>query len=118
VRAELALVDEALLRLVHELDRILDREDVAVLVRVHVIDHRRERRRLARARRAGAQDEAARPVRHLGEHLRRVQFLERQDLRRHGPERGGRAARLHERVDPEAARFGTAKLKSHSRFSS
>ncbi len=50
VRPELALVDQALLRLVHELDRVLDREDVPVHVRVHVVDHRRERRRLSGAR--------------------------------------------------------------------
>ena len=30
VRADLALVDEALLVLVHELDRVLDRDDVVV----------------------------------------------------------------------------------------
>jgi hypothetical protein len=32
VRSQLALVDQALLRLVHELDRVLDRQDVPVLV--------------------------------------------------------------------------------------
>jgi hypothetical protein len=56
--ADLALVDDALLVLVHELDRILDGEDVAC-GSVDVVDHRRERRRLARARRAGDDDEAA-----------------------------------------------------------
>ena len=58
------------LRLVHELDRVLDREDVAVLVLVDVVDHRRERGRLARAGRAGDQHQAARLVGDLREDLR------------------------------------------------
>ena len=70
VRSDLALVDQALLRLVHELDRVLDREDVAVLVLVDVVDHRRERGRLARAGRAGDQHQAARLVGQVGEDLR------------------------------------------------
>ena len=48
------------------------------------------------------EDQPARPVRHFGEDLRRVQLLERKHFRRNGPERGGGAARLHERIDPEA----------------
>ena len=52
MQADLALVDQALLGLVHELDRILDREDVAVLGFVEVVDHRRQRGGLARASRA------------------------------------------------------------------
>ena len=52
VLADLALIHEALLVLVHELDRVLDRDDVIGAVLVDEVDHRRERRRLARARRA------------------------------------------------------------------
>ena len=60
VRADFALVDQALLRLVHEFDRVLDGEDVAVIVLVDVVDHRRQRRRLAGTGRAGNQHDAAR----------------------------------------------------------
>jgi hypothetical protein len=60
VRADFALVDQALLALVHEFDRVLDGQDVAVLVFVDVVDHRRQRGRLARAGRAGDQHDAAR----------------------------------------------------------
>ena len=53
VRAHLALVDQALLVRVHELDRILDRDDVILARPVDVVDHRAQRRRLARAGRTG-----------------------------------------------------------------
>ena len=49
VGADLALVDVAVDVAMEELDRILDRDDVRVAVLVDVLDHRRERRRLARA---------------------------------------------------------------------
>ena len=46
-----------------ELDRILDRDHVRVALLVDVLDHRRERRRLAGARHARDEHEAARPQR-------------------------------------------------------
>ena len=65
VGADLALVDDAALVAVQELDRILDRDDVVGARPVDLVDHRRERRRLARAGRPGDEDEAARLVRQL-----------------------------------------------------
>ncbi len=53
VLADLALVHEALDVLVNELDRIFDRDDVVGAVLVDVVDHRGERRRLARPGRTG-----------------------------------------------------------------
>ena len=52
VEPDLALVDDRVLVAVQELDRVLDRDDVDAELLVAVIDHRRERRRLARAGRA------------------------------------------------------------------
>ncbi len=52
VHAHLALVDRRLLVLVVELDRVFDRDDVVVEVVVHVVDHRRQRGRLAGTGRA------------------------------------------------------------------
>ena len=49
VHPDFALVDRRALVAVHELDRVLDRHDVLAHRVVHVVDHRRERRRLARA---------------------------------------------------------------------
>ena len=62
VAVHLALVDEAALVLVDVLDRILDREDVLAALGVDLVDHRRQRRRLAAAGRAGDEHQAARPV--------------------------------------------------------
>src|SRR5206468_124581 len=84
-RIDSALVDEALLRLVHELDRVLDGEDVAFLALVLVVHHRGERGGLARAGRAGHEDHAPRLVGELLEDLGALQLLEREDLGRDGP---------------------------------
>ena len=59
VLADLALVDDRVAVAVQELDRVLDRDDVLVHRPVDVVDHRRERGRLARAGRAGEQDDPA-----------------------------------------------------------
>src|SRR5437667_2353796 len=81
VRSDLALVDQAFLRLVNELDRVLDGEDVALLVFVDLVDHGGERRGLARARGTGDEDDAARLIDDLREDLWCPQLFERQDLR-------------------------------------
>ena len=60
VLADLALVDDAALVVVEELDRILDRDDVVGAGAVDLVDDRRERRGLTRAGRAGDEHEAAR----------------------------------------------------------
>jgi len=57
--ADFALVDHRAHVLMDELDRVLDRDDVLAHSVVHVIDHRRERGRLARAGGAGEQHDAA-----------------------------------------------------------
>ncbi|ENO74969.1 twitching motility protein PilT [Thauera sp. 63] len=106
VAVHLALVDQAALGFMHEFDRVLDGEDVAVLVLVDVVDHRRERGRFAGAGRAGNQYDAARLVGDLLEDLRAVQLFERQHLGRNGPEHGAGAAVLVERVYTEAGEVG------------
>ena len=80
VGADLALVDEAALVAVQELDRVLDREDVILALLVDQVDHRGERGRLARAGRAGHQHEAARLAGELGQHGRQPERLEAEDL--------------------------------------
>ena len=64
---------------VDELDRVLDRDDVRRRGLVDVVDHRRERRRLARAGRAGDQDDPALLVGQLADHRRQRQLLDRAD---------------------------------------
>src|SRR5262245_24014129 len=68
---------------------------------VDLVDHRRERRRLSRARRAGHEDEAARPARELAQNGRKPQLLGRLDQLRHEPEGGADALPLEVHVDAE-----------------
>jgi hypothetical protein len=111
VAMHFALVHQRALALVHELDRVLDRDDVVGLVVVDVVDHRRERGRFAGAGRAGDQHQAARLHRQVLEDLRRVQVVERHDQRRDGTEHGGGAAALVEGVDAEARQLGNLEGK-------
>ena len=78
----LALVDEASLVLVDVLDRILDGEDVLAPLGVDLVDHRRERRRLAAAGRAGDEHQPARPLGEVADDGRQAELVERLDLSR------------------------------------
>ena len=91
VAADLALVDDALLVAVEELDRVLDRHDVLVARLVDLVDDRGERRRLAGAGRAGDEHDAARLVRELADHRRQPELLDRHGLG--GDQAEGRADR-------------------------
>ena len=97
-----ALIDQALLRGMHEFDRVFDRQHVAVFVLVDVVDHCRQRGRLARTGRAGHQDKTLRLLDQLLEHRRAAQVFQRQHFRRNGSEHRTGAAVLVERVDAEA----------------
>ena len=103
LRADLALIDERLLRLVDELDGVLERQDVTGLGLVDEIDHRRERGRLAAAGRSRHEDEALLGLRQGAEHRREPEVLEARDLLRDLAEDGALAAVVHERVDAEAS---------------
>ncbi len=95
VDADLALVDRRLLVLVVELDRVFDRDDVVVDVVVDVVDHRGQRRGLARAGRPGDEQQPARPHDQALEDLRQAELLHRQHLDRESaaaPSRRCRAA--------------------------
>jgi hypothetical protein len=80
VLADLALVDDRVLVAVQELDRVLDRDDVLLMMRVHPVDHRRERGGLARARRAGDEDDSALLVGQVVDDRRQVELLDRLDV--------------------------------------
>ena len=106
VLADLALVDDAGPVPVQELDRVLDREDVLVAGVVDVVEQRRERRRLARAGRAGDEHEAARLVGELVEPRGQSELVERLDLVRDQPEGGADGSALEVGVDAEAREPG------------
>jgi hypothetical protein len=65
---------------VQVLDRVLDRDHVLVALAVDLVEHRGERRRLARAGRARDEHQAARLVADLRDHRRQAQLLEASDL--------------------------------------
>ena len=102
VGAELALVDQAALVRVQELDRVLDRHDVLVARAVDLVDHRRQRGRLARAGRAGDEHEAARLARELVHGRRQAELVDRGQPERDQAERGADRAALVVGVDAEA----------------
>ena len=85
VGAELPLDDLGLLAAVHELDRVFEADDVAVLRAVQVIDHRRQGGGLAGAGRAGYQDHALVVVAQLlhdGRQLEAVQCRDAAGMKR------------------------------------
>ena len=86
---------------VQVLDRILDRDDVARLGRVDLVEHRRQRRRLARAGRTGQQDQAALLVGDVVQDGRKPELVERLDRERDRPRNDRDRAALAERVDAE-----------------
>ena len=84
------------------LDRVLDRDDVLLARLVDVVDHRRERRRLARAGRAGDEHEAAVLLGEPADAGRHVERLEARDLARDDAADDRDRSALAERVDAEA----------------
>ena len=106
VGADLALVDDALLVLVHELDRVLDREDVIGPRAVDLVDDRRQGGRLARAGRTGHEHEPARLRGELVQTRRQAELLERLDVVGDDAERRAERLALEEDVDAEAGDAG------------
>ena len=102
VGADLALVDDRAFVFVQVLDRVLERDDVVRAGAVDVVDHRRQRRALARAGGAGDEDDPALLLGQVGDHFGQAEILDRADLEgdRAADDRG-RAA-LFEGVDAEA----------------
>ena len=102
VGADLALVDDRALVAVQVLDRVLERDDVPRAGRVDVVDHRRERRRLARAGGAGQQDDPARLLGELADHLGQAEVVDRPHLVGDRAADDRDVAALAEGVDAEA----------------
>ena len=106
VRPDLALVDDALLVRVQELDRVLDGEDVIVAGLVDLVDDRGQRRRLARAGRPRHEDDPARLRGEATDDRRQAELLDRHGLVGDQPEGGAQRATLEVGVDAEAAVAG------------
>ncbi len=106
VRAELALDDLRLLAAMDELDRVFERDDVEPARGVQVVDHRRERGRLAGAGGAGDQHHALVVVAELLDDRWQRQLVDARDVLRNRAERGAEAGFLAVHVDAEAAAVG------------
>ncbi len=102
----LALVDQALLAFVHELDGVFHRQDVLEAAVVHVVDHGRQGGGLAGAGGPGHQHDAAWLVGDILETGRRAQFLQAQDLGGDGTEYRSGAPVVVEGVDTETCQVG------------
>src|SRR3954449_3292758 len=86
----------------HELDGVLDRDDVVLPAAVDRVDHRRERRRLPRTGRAGDQHEPAMLVSQLFHALRQGELVEIWNLLGDEAKRDTDRAALPVTVDAEA----------------
>ena len=106
VHADLALVDRAFLVLVVVLDRVFQRDDVAVVVLVDEVDHPRQAGRLAGAGRAGDEQQAARPGDEPLDRLGHADLLEGQELARNAPQHHADVAALLEDGDAETVAVG------------
>ena len=93
VAVHLALIDDAALVRVQELDRILDCKDVFVALPVDLVDHRRQGGGLAASGRSGDEDEAARLVAQFLHHRRKAEGVKALNLEwNHAKNRCYRAA--------------------------
>ncbi len=102
MRADLTLDHLALFRGMHELDRVLEADDIEVAVLIEVVDHRRQRRRFAGTGATRHQHHALVIIAELLEDRRHVQLVEGRHITRDKPEDGAHARGLAEYVDAEA----------------
>src|SRR5206468_6426415 len=86
-------------------------DDVTLDALVDAVDHRRERRRLARARGSGEQNQSGRAIREIGNHLRELEIVEALDVERNLPDDHRDAAALLEAVAAEAREILDAERK-------
>ncbi len=98
VQTDFPLVDQALLVRMHELDGVLDGHDVLAPVLVDVVDHRRQRRGLARAGRAGDQHQAPGQPAQVDDFLREAQIVDRANVRRYDAKYASHSLAIQEQV--------------------
>jgi hypothetical protein len=99
VSADFALAHQAVLALVHELDRIFDGQNVAFAAQIHIVDHRRERGRLARAGLAGHQDQTVVHFAQVADRIRHIELIQRQRLGGNGAAHAAQAVQVPHDVD-------------------
>src|SRR5215211_1231444 len=102
VLVDLALIDDALLVLVQELDRVLYAHNVLVSGAVDLVDHGGEGGRFTTPRRACNQDEPARLLGEVLHSLRQPEIADALYLAGDGAESRAQSPLLEVDVDPEA----------------
>ena len=118
VETDLALVDDARVVAVQDLDRVLDRDDVLLPRPVDVVDDRCERRRLSRPRCARDEHEPAMLLGKPADAVRKVEHLEVGDVLRNDAECDGDVAALPEGVDPEPRQIARPGRRRPDRLTS
>ncbi|MDT4855845.1 hypothetical protein FQZ97_902150 [compost metagenome] len=106
VQAHLALVHDGQTMAVLELHRVFDGEDVPAQVAVAVVQHGRQRGRLARARGTHHQHQTALELGQLFQHRRQLQPVQRRNPGVDVADHHGHVAALAVDVDPEAPQAG------------
>ena len=81
ILAQFALAEGRLLVRMQKFDRVLERHHVDFVLLVDLVEHRRQRRRLAAARRPGHEDQPRFFLDHLAKNLRQPERVERRNLR-------------------------------------
>src|SRR5690242_8072492 len=104
IGVHLALVYQAILVLVHELDRIFDGDDVIMALSVDLVEHRRQSCRLARAGGTGDQNQPAWFVTELGDDWRQVQLIKRPNLEGNDTEYRAGGATLVKQISAESGK--------------
>ena len=99
VGADLTLIDDALVRRVDVLDRILQRDDVLVPRVIDLVEDRRQRRRLTGTGLTGDQHDALLKRREAAHHLRQAERVERRDAVAEDTQRRRDVALLPEEID-------------------
>ena len=102
VLTDLALIDQALLVRVHELDRIFDGDDVIFAGAIDVVDERGQRGRFAGAGGAGDQHQALGQVAEAEQLFGQVQVVGREDLAGNDAHDRAHAAQIDEQVGAKA----------------
>jgi hypothetical protein len=103
VQPDFALVDQRPAMGMHIFDRVFDRQDMPAGMRAPMLDHGRQRGRLAGAGGPRDQHQPARQHHQVLQQRRQVERLERRDAVGQVPDRDGRLASLPVQVDAEAA---------------
>src|SRR3989442_16041783 len=100
---DFALADKATLVLVHEFDRVFDRDDVRLLAQVYLMNQSCQSCALPGTRRTRYQNQALRNIDEIGKLFGQIKFVNRLDVFGYETKAGGDAVALREHVDAKTA---------------